>query len=1015
MGAHGRIAGWMMGPLAALLLGAVAGLAPLTAAAQQGGPAVRVRTGEHFQYSRIVFDWSRRIEYTVRQSGNRAIISFASPGTINFGGFNRRPPRWIEQAVAEPADGGTRVTLRLAPTAKVRHLRSGNKVVLDVLEPDGKPVPESQEPASAEKPGQPKQSKATTQTAKAEPGKPKIDNPQAGKPKPPGPAVPPAARDSNPAPAPAAQPVDGVSKAPLPAPKGTPAEAAPDDASGPTPTGAIALRFDMDEAVGAALFARAGFTWVVFDKSTALDMAALRRASGGMITSVVQFPSQQATILRMTTAPGINPALGRQGFAWILDLRRRALGARAPLEPKAQPSSPVGARLFVTVPQPGRAIVVPDPEVGDNMVVVPLIPLGLGVMREYSYPQVRFPPTAHGLVILPVADGITVQSLRQGVAVTSKTPLRISEVSAAAGADGKLANMRPLTKILDMEQWSRATLGSFTATHQRLIAEAGQAKGEAKEKARIDLARYYLASGFGSDALGVLGTAADARPAIKEQPLFRALGGAANYLMGRYVEAETELAHASLAGNDEAAFWRAAARARAGDLFGAARVLRRTGAVVRPYPKALKVPLSILVAEAVVEMGDFKQAQNYLEQLAAAEPGPDQAARIAYVEGRLMELAGKFDDAVGKWEIALKGTDRLARARSGVARAELLMKQQKIPRAEGVEEMEKQRFSWRGDEFEFRLLRRLGTLHLEEGDFREGLSTLRQAATYFRNHPQAPAVTQQMADAFDRLYMKGDADRVAPVTAIALYDEFKELTPAGAKGDEMIRKLADRLVGVDLLDRAAQLLEGQIKFRLKGELRTKVATRLAVVRLMAREPEKAIETLDKSNLAGLPNALQAQRRHLKARALADMGKPEAALELLASDESLDANRLRLDLYWEARNWRDASKMMQQILKSLGTRPRNPIDETQARYLLNLGIAYALAGNARALGRLRSEYGQAMEKTPLKAAFNLIASPQPQDFVSRESIAGRVQLAENFKAFMAVYRERLKKGNLSAIN
>ena len=71
-----------------------------------------------------------------------------------------------------------------------------------------------------------------------------------------------------------------------------------------------------------------------------------------------------------------------------------------------------------------------------------------------------------------------------------------------------------------------------------------------------------------------------------------------------------------------------------------------------------------------------------------------------------------------------------------------------------------------------------------------------------------------------------------PLTALALYDEYRELTPAGSEGDEMIGRLADRLVGVDLLDRAVALPDHQIKFRLKGEKRAEAGTKLALVHLV---------------------------------------------------------------------------------------------------------------------------------------------------------------------------------------
>ena len=43
---------------------------------------------------------------------------------------------------------------------------------------------------------------------------------------------------------------------------------------------------------------------------------------------------------------------------------------------------------------------------------------------------------------------------------------------------------------------------------------------------------------------------------------------------------------------------------------------------------------------------------------------------------------------------------------------------------------------------------------------------------------------------------------VSAVDALSLYYDFRDLTPIGRKGDEMIRTLADRLVALDLLDQA---------------------------------------------------------------------------------------------------------------------------------------------------------------------------------------------------------------------
>ena len=84
------------------------------------------------------------------------------------------------------------------------------------------------------------------------------------------------------------------------------------------------------------------------------------------------------------------------------------------------------------------------------------------------------------------------------------------------------------------------------------------------------------------------------------------------------------------------------------------------------------------------------------------------------------------------------------------------------------------------------------------------------------------------------------ADEVSPVNALALYFDFRELTPVGDEGDTMIRQLADRLVEVDLLGRAAQLIQHQVTFRLKGDEKARVGTKLAAIYILDRQYDKAM-------------------------------------------------------------------------------------------------------------------------------------------------------------------------------
>jgi len=986
-----------------------------------GAIALGVRVGEHAGYSRVVFDWPLRVGYRVDQEGGTVTIAFDRPANPDLGVLRSRPPRFVEGAESSLDGGGLKVVLRTPPTSQVRHFRSGPKVAIDVMAPTTAAATPAVRPA-APPPSPPPAPPATAappevREAAAPPSGALSPPPVAGRPMP---LVPVASAPSPPPPestAPETEVPDyaaGLTASlgmATDRPLAAPALAAPTSA----PVGAVTLRFDWDEPVAAAVFRRADVLWVAFDRAREIDVAALQAAGRNVIRGLEQVAAEQGTVLRMETVAGVNPSVRRDGLAWLLDFLKQPLQPQTPVEARAQATAAAGARIFLPVPEPGLALAIDDPEVGDTLVVVPVIPLGHGVGVAYEFPELRLLPTSQGVVVRPAIDTLRVRPLRQGVELTGGGGgLQITPLSREMIASSSLAASGPTTTVFDFDRWRRVAPTVFEAEKQRLLKAAATTREIEREKARLDLATFFLARGFAAEALGVLDTMAASRPGVAETPQFRATRGAGNMLMDRLAAAEEDWYHSSLNNNDEATFWRALLAARKGEAVQASRVLRQLGSVIRSYPDSLKMPLGMTVAETAVEVGDTRQASHFLELLAVEDPTPRRRAQMAYVEGRVAEQSGDFDGALAKWEEVENGSHLPSRAKATAARTELLLKLDRMTQAEAIDAYEKLRFVWRGDGFEFGLLRRLGHLYLAAGDYRNGLRTLRQAATYFRDHPSSPLVTQEMTDSFAKLFLDGAADALPPVSAIALYDEFKELTPAGAKGDEMIRKLADRLVSVDLLERGAELLDSQIEFRLQGAERARVGARLAMIRLMANQPERALAVLDASEDAGQSAELATQRRHLRARATLLAGQSEKAVALLGKDDSIEAERIRADIFWSQRDWAHAAQVLGRLVKAAGITFTQPPDDRQGLAVLKLTVALALSGNERGLARARADYGPLMEATPYADAFRLIASPSEGGMIDYQAVAGKVKEAENFQSFMADYRGRLKTNKLSEL-
>ena len=1011
-------------------------------------PEVRVRTGEHPDYTRIVFDFAEATPYQASSDNGVVTIRFQRPARIELGSLADNGARLIGGARASVDGNTTTVTLAVPPTSNIRDFLSGAKVVVDVREPSGSPDPvalpaETVAAAAPEAPAAPSPAAANEAAPPAQPVAPV----EAVETAPAAPEAPPAPAGGEGAPvsltaeraqdaAESGQPLALTPSGAPPAATPTAVTAASEPISeelspraqepvGGTPATAarvaatpgqdqLAFRFDFDEPVAAATFRRGGAVWIVFDKPMTVDTAALQLQAGEGAFEILQIPNDSATVLRIRTSQRYNPAVARDGLAWVIDFAPRQMAPQAALEVNAQPDSPVGARVFVAVPEPGRPIAVSDPNIGDNFVVVPVIPLGQAVGRKFTFPQFSIQPAAQGVVINPVIDDLRVRSLRQGVEIgSSGVRLAITNVSDDAAAHAQLAASRAMVVALQELEKYFATTEQFRVYRRRYEAEVADAPKRGKSAARLELAKFFFANAYAPETLGVIRVAVDDIPLLENDPSVRILRGGANFLLGRYDLALEDLNHESLAENDEGRLWAAAAHAMMGDRIGSARDLRFTGSIARDYPRALKMPLGILIAEVAAETGDGQGARLFLDALNLENPTPAEQAMLKYAEGKLRELDGDFDGAISLWDEVLESDHRPSRARARVARTEMLLKLRRIDFRQAIEEYEKLRFAWRGDRMEFNNLRRLGSLYLDEGFYREGLSTLKEAATNFRDFAEAPEITKQMSETFNTLFLGNQADAIDPVKAIAIYNEFKELTPAGVRGDEMIRNLADKLVEVDLLDRAADILKAQVQFRLVGEQKARVGARLALIYSLAEEFQLGLEVLQGTDEANLPEELVTLRRHMRAQLLTGLGRSGDALALLETDQSEEAELIRMEIFWKNANWREAAKSLRLLVKLSGAKPDLPVDDTQATRLINYAIALTNSGGERAVSQIKREYGPAMAGTKFAEAFELVTAPATIGTLDPGRVTAKVKEVETF---LTAYREKLKSGEpLSSLN
>jgi hypothetical protein len=408
----------------------------------------------------------------------------------------------------------------------------------------------------------------------------------------------------------------------------------------------------------------------------------------------------------------------------------------------------------------------------------------------------------------------------------------------------------------------------------------------------------------------------------------------------------------------------------------------------------------MVIADAMrasLEVKDYSGADKYNSDLEVVGLAAEMKPAIAVLRGRLAEALGHDNDALDRYRMAAGSPDRAAAAEAKLLEIELRQKRDEISPEEVVRELETLSVTWRGDPTEVKALLMLARIYAETGRYAESLAASRVATRLLPNAEMVRQGQDAAAALFAQLFLGPKGDDLPPVDALAIFYEYRELTPIGRRGDEMIRRLADRLVAVDLLDQASELLQYQVDKRLEGAARAQVAARLAMVYLTNRKPDRAIGALRSTRIADLAGELRQQRLLLEARAQSDVGRHDLALDIISNISGREAIRLRSDIYWASRRWREASEQIE-LYYADRWRDFKPLDAAEKSDVIRAVVGYALAEDAIGLARFREKYAPLMSGGADRTVFDTASKPasaSSAEFAEIARLAASVDTLDGF--------------------
>ncbi len=960
-------------------------------------PEVKLRTGTYPNFTRLVFDWRKSVPYTVFPGAGKMTIRFAAPARMDLSMIARFTPPWVKNAAWHLDGNATVVEFETDSDSGYHDFKDGNHIVLDVLAPkaDGSayaPPGGAHPQVTAMKPlakgVTAAQARAIAEAAaRLDPGKPdkKQDKPDSKA----------TARKPDQK---AVEQEDDQKDV-----KAAAAERVPDFADGRRTSDGVLITFHGAASRPNAVFVRGLTAWIVLANTQGFDVANLQKSLGNYALQVQAASSRNLSILRLTLKAPAQIAAAADRDDLKVAIGTHVDNTAQPVGLARSQSDPSRQSLSTLIPAAAHAYAVPDPVIGDVLTVVPAA-AGRAVPQKRIFADFALLPSASGLVIKPFADNLEVAADESRITISRPGGLALTPPQLPLGqTPAALARLGEGPGFLDLKAWGALKAGSFLATERLLNERIAHQPTPGASGARLDLARFYLAHRFAPEALGLIDLVQTHDPGLMGDAQLTTMRAAAQYMMGRYRDAYNTLAGPGFDGARHAALWRGLIEAGLEDWKAAHAHLEQAEPVLSRYPVYWQAEARLADADAALGMGRLDLADAALLRLPKVLTSRQAMAR-QLAKARLMASGNRYHDAASLFAGVVRGGDEKLAATAIFYQTNAALGAGAITVPQAIDALERLRFRWRGDLLELKTLRKLASLYFGRSQWREGLKVLRVATRNFPHEDSARVAQDDMRAAFVKLFLKGGADKMKPVDALALFYDNLDLTPIGPDGDEMIRRISDRLVAVDLLAPATNLLAYQVDKRLDGIAKAQVSTRLAGIYLMDHKPDLAVKVIRDSDVTGLPADEMQARLLLEARAFAALKQWDNALDLIALDETPQSRRLRADIYWESGNWPIAGQKAEEMLDTRWS-DQAPLSGEERTEVLRAAVAYSLAGDQQSLARLNEHFGAKMKSTPDAGLFAVLAAPLEAHGLAFRDAAAKIASIDTLQSFMKDFNRR----------
>ena len=923
-------------------------------------PAVTVRGGRHGDYTRFIFDYSQPTKYLIERSGRRLAITFnrANPLDLRTLGFSSREN--FAPARTQRFANRNVFSVPLPQENEYRHFVSGTRIVVDILH--------------------------------------NINLEQTTLPDIVGVSAPLVATNP-PLPQPLVFDKQGKTLGSIPP--------SPEEIAATRPTPAFQFQLLLPEGIATAFFRRAGYIWFVADKPFAIDTQSETQNTQAALGAVEQIPNDAFTILRFTNAQKLYPALRQVGLSWWLEFHDTPIDSYFDINTAVTQDAKAKAEFNFLLNEYGNLLQLRDPEIGDDIFVIPVQNPSLGMNKARAYPEFQILASAQGVAFVPLANNITIRTLEGKVAIKAPDGLQLETFDIDQVISERAPEELIRLPILNFNLWARpnATLSKsreiFNSIYLRDVAEN-------KRGFNLNLAGYYLSQGLAHEAIGLLDLYASSFTSNNITP--RLMRSVALLLAQRTDEAVDILRDPIFDRLQEATLWRGVAAAQKKQWQLAELYFAQAGNFYDLYTDPVKAEVAVWRIDSALQTDNTAAADAWLqkiEKLSQQKTGRRRKSAFTYMKGALAQKRGDDKSALEIFA-GLQGARKIGywQVRAELDAVVLARNLEKLSIAEALHKLERLSQAWRGDELAFQVQKELGTTYGLNSLFYQQLSIFRQAITDHPFLPETVELSKQMVDLFQDLFLLREGVPLSPVNAYLIHESFRELIPTGEKGILLTESAVGRISQGSFYKIAADIAKKAFVDDIIVSDKDRLIVKTSLLFLLAGQAQKALSVLD-GNIPIQGSPYGDDVRRLRAKAHVELKQNEFALQLLAGDVSEVADLLRFAIHRKNADWAQAATALQRLL---GPPPRAEgvtLSQRKASFLLNLVATLYLAEEGEALDGIARDYAETIQDSPLLEVFNFITQANdPNQAISITQLVEKLHEGEDSNIrFLDIYREK----------